>query len=340
MEIILGHLTTILQALHRLASLARTPLYTTLTWSLAYDIIHEADATIRIVDGNRGCRSLVLQIIKPLLEPLVPRPVVVVHRSTESIELETIALLYHIVVSILESVEATISIVESSSKVDTLDDSIAASGVNLEDITTIDKERLSGSHNAERQLLVHLHIASLSPRHIASQAELYVEEILTIRSYFADLERQTHNLLLARALYAAIGYERTLVDSLAVLDQSPRNLIVLQTGEVVLVEDLNGIVVKVSLNAYILIHLLDLKILWLRSEIRQDNTIHAEHAIVRPFAVVTAIAHKARTIRSISPNRLIHPVPDSAATEEVRTLDSVPIVLEVAHRVTHGVSIL
>ena len=181
-EIILGRLTTILQALHRLASLARTPLYTTLTWSLAYDIIHEADATIRIVDGNRGCRSLVLQIIKPLLEPLVPRPVVVVHRSTESIELEAIALLYHIVVAILESVEATISIVESSSKVDTLDDSIAASGVNPEDITTIDKERLPGSHNAERQLLVHLHIASLSPRHIASQAELYVEEILTIRS--------------------------------------------------------------------------------------------------------------------------------------------------------------
>ena len=85
----------------------------------------------------------------------------------------------------------------------------------------------------------------------------------------------------------------------------------------------------------ILIHLLNLIILWLWCLITEDNTVHNELSIVRRITEVTTISEVTLAILCVVVHTLVNPVPDSTTHKEVRRLHCFPIVNEVTYSVTH-----
>ena len=71
-----------------LTGLARTILDSTPAFSLTHHSISDTDRTLGSFFYTGFSDSLMLQIIQPLLEPLVASPVVVIHRSTEGRQLQ------------------------------------------------------------------------------------------------------------------------------------------------------------------------------------------------------------------------------------------------------------
>ena len=330
MEVRLRHVPSFEEFLHGLASLAWTPLYAALLGSLADDGIDETHAAVRVVEHHGSTLCLVLQVVEAVLEPLVPSPVVIVNGSTESIQLRTVATLYDILVAVAQAVQAAVAVLEVDLEIDALDDRGTALTLHPEDVATIHEDGFGTAHSAQRQLLVHLHVALLGPGHVLSQCELHVQEVFTLLLETLHLEGQAVHLLLSGTLYASVSDELALLDGFTVLDERPGNLVALQGGEIVLVEDLHGIVLKISLHAHVLINLLHLEILGLGRKVGQDDTIHAEHTVVGPVTMVAAVAHVARAVGGVGPDGLIHPVPDGSTAEEVGTLHGIPVVLEVA----------
>ena len=126
--------------------------------------------------------------------------------------------------------------------------------------------------------------------------------------------------------------------------------------EIVFIEDFHLIGCGINpLNADVLVNLLHFKILSLRREIWAHHTIHTEHSVVGLIAEVATIRPvvgcRGKTVDSILAvhlilrvlhliHSLVHPVPNGATHHIIGAFDSIPIVLEIAHGVTHRVGIL
>ena len=81
--------------------------------------------------------------------------------------------------------------------------------------------------------------------------------------------------------------------------------------------------------AHILIHLLYLVILRLGCKVGQHDTVHAEHTVVGPVAMITAIAHILGAVLRICIYRLIYPIPDGRSAEEVTAFHRLPVVHQI-----------
>ena len=72
----------------------------------------------------------------------------------------------------------------------------------------------------------------------------------------------------------------------------------------------------------------------------EEDTVHTEHTAVGLVAEVASVGQVAvARLRVVVVERLVHPVPDGGSAEEVGRLDSFPVVDEVAHGITHRVSV-
>ena len=190
--------------------------------------------------------------------------------------------------------------------------------------------RRCGRGFAHGELFFHLHIALVGPRLLFGEQELNLHEILLrrVETVVAVVERV--GFPFAGSEGEARFGEGAIHQSLhgaTVSVERPANVVAGEIGEVVLVEDLDASGARVHTgHAHVLIYLLDLVVLPLRREVGAHYPVHAEHAIVGFVAEVAAVTPIARAVGRIVVDRLIHPVPNGAAHDEVIALNDVPIV--------------
>ena len=118
-------------------------------------------------------------------------------------------------------------------------------------------------------------------------------------------------------------------------------------GIVVLVEDIErkGVITPLASGrgaggeAYVLVYLLHFIILRLGLHVAEDDAVHHKLAVVGSIAKVTAIGQVSLPVLRVVIERLVDPVPDGPSAEEVGRLDGIPVVLEVAHGIAHGMGI-
>ncbi len=121
-------------------------------------------------------------------------------------------------------------------------------------------------------------------------------------------------------------------------------MIATQRLKVVLIEYLDASLCHVNrLDTNILVDLLHLIVLSLWREVWAHDAVHAEHAVVwlvvhAEIASICPIAFACFGVNVV--NGLVNPVPNGATHEEIRALDGVPVVDEVADRVAHGMRVL
>ena len=113
--------------------------------------------------------------------------------------------------------------------------------------------------------------------------------------------------------------------------------ILIDTGEVVSINDTDAVALLHELQR--LIHILHLIIVRMRCAVGCQQTIDAEGIEVRFVAIVATIRPK-RRIAFFLQESLVHPVPDGCTHNTTIGIDHIPVLLQVTHRVTHGVGIL
>ena len=199
----------------------------------------------------------------------------------------------------------------------------------------------SGGCGSDGELLLHLDVAGLGPGLVVVQNELHCHEI-----FAKGIERSivvgdcpvlrlagTHSHA-GTVDVVAFGYFH------AVAGEAPTDVIVAEIGEVVFVEHFDPAFGHVNgLDADILMHFLYFGILGLRSEVREKDSVHAEHAVIGGVAEVASVAHVAGSVGCVVPYSLIDPVPDGTAAEEVGRFHGVPVVHEVSEGVAHRVGV-
>ena len=128
-------------------------------------------------------------------------------------------------------------------------------------------------------------------------------------------------------------------------------VILVEIGEEVAVDEPDAALVTVECKRDGLIDVLHLIIVRVGSAVGCQKPVEAEGAIVRLVAKVTAVCPKLvllqrqigrwsqRTSVDGLCNALIHPVPDGCSADAGVVVDDIPILLEVAHRIAHGMSI-
>ena len=293
----------------------------------------------------------VLQVIESVLEPcvVVTDSGIVIRRRTVSIQLRTIAILDDYLVAVLQAVDGSGVQVESHLEVFARDAGTFSSLIQLifhrlSSLGNCSDRRCGNISTLHSQLLFHLHIPLLGPRHVLAQKELDGHEVLAVSIQTCIIVWQGVDSLLART-HDVLGSLQWLIlfHADSVLIERPYYLIVLQRLEVVLVEDFNLSLLHVDcLNAHILVNLLYLEILSLWSEVRTHDSVHAEHSVVR-LVVLSEVASVSPVglagSRVLLVQSLVHPVPDGATHEEVGALDSIPVVDEVSAGISHGMRI-
>ena len=81
--------------------------------------------------------------------------------------------------------------------------------------------------------------------------------------------------------------------------------------------------------------------MWFGRHVTKDDAVHHKLSIVGRIAKVTSVGQVAFTgLEVVVVERLVNPVPDGTTAEEVGALNGIPVVHQVAHRITHGVCIL
>src|SRR5215469_7693298 len=77
----------------------------------------------------------------------------------------------------------------------------------------------------------------------------------------------------------------------------------------------------------------------MRSAIRQYKSIRVEVVVVRLVAEVAAVSPEVLSITAFFANALVYPIPDETAMSPRPRFEEVPVLLEVAGAVAHGVGI-
>ena len=287
---------------------------------------------------------LMLQVMQAVLVPLVVCPVVVTYRSTEAIELWTIAIGNHDLSAIYQAIDSTGLGIELHGKVLAIYYHLIAFGYRLQSLTCSNGcNRRNTFGRLHSQLLFHLYIALLSPWHIGTQEELYLHEIFALSIEFGKVIRQSHHLLATRCYrHARTLYRCILLHTNTILPKRPNNLIIVQWYKVVFIEDFDLALLCIQhLYIYILVYLLHFVILRLACEVRHNDTIHTESTIVRLVTEVTTITEETvACLLVVVIKTMVYPFPDSTTNEEVGSFHRIPIVHQVTTSITHRVRIL
>ena len=292
-----------------------------------------------------------LQVIESVLEPcvVVTDSGIVIRRRTVSIQLRPIAILDDYLVAVLQAVDGSGVQVESHLEVLARDVGTFCSLIQLifhrlAGLGNCSDRRCGNISSLHSQLLFHLRITLLGPRHVLAQKELNSHEVLAVSIKTCIVVWQGVDSLLART-HDVLGSLQWLIffHADSVLIERPYYLIVLQRLEVVLVEDFYLPLLHVDcLDAHILVNLLHLEILSLWSEVRTHDSVHAEHSVVwlvvlSEVAAVSPVGLAGSRVLLVQ--SLVYPVPDGATHEEVGALYCVPVVDEVSAGISHGMRI-
>ena len=279
----------------------------------------------------RESGGFVLEIVQTELGPAIVHPVVVVGTGAEGVELGAKSGFDDRLSAIVEGIEATGELVEGHFVALSAHFHEIAFHLRLCHAALLrSSDRRCGRGFAHGELFFHLHVALVGPRLLFGEQELNLHEILLrrVETVVAVVERV--GFPFARPEGEARFGEGAVHQSLhgaAVGVERPANVVAGEVGEVVFVEDLDASGARVHTgHAHVLIYLLDLVVLSLRREVGAHYPVHAEHAIVGFVAEVAAVTPIARAVGRIVVDRLIHPVPNGTAHDEVIALNDVPIV--------------
>ena len=318
------------------ASAAATT-YFALMFTLTYDGVVKTDGTV-LIQYERGLQCLVFQIVQSVGIPLLVHPVIVIDRGTQSIELRTLSGQEDVVSVIVELLDDTCLVVKGHFETIARDGAQVPLAIHFQFFAfhLHGCNILPSGSTLHGQLLVHLHVAFLAPRLVFLQAELYVQEILATGFHSCEVDRQCDGLSFTWSHADIIQLARLIISGCTIFFHSPAQVVFGKVGEIVLVENLYLSFLDIlSRNLHILVHLLYLVVLRLRLQIGQHDAVHAEHTVVGFVAVVTTIAKELCTIWFVGVDSLVHPVPNGTAAEEVGAFDSLPVVNQITHGVTH-----
>ena len=93
-------------------------------------------------------------------------------------------------------------------------------------------------------------------------------------------------------------------------------------------------------HSHILIDFLHFIILWFRFKISKYNTIHYKLTVIGDISEISSIGQITLTgFLVIIIHRLIHPIPNGTATEEISRFDSFPVVDQISTGIPHGMGI-
>ena len=342
MEVIRLHFGTVLHFQNGVTGLSWTIHFLSLMRSLAHYIIYNTDAAVLFIDNNGGCGGAMLQVIKPIVEPLSPSPVVVIHRSAECVNLGAVSCFNHSFPLIDQCIDTTIGVVKRNMEIASLDICFRSTTNNLESCTIcghlgyILVRRIHTA--AEFKLFRHLHVAFPCPRHIAGKEEFNIHGHIVPSLLAEYLDRNLH-LLGSAGSKSGNALYRTFLYNLAVLAYLIHHIMV-ERNEIVFVEHFNLAFAGINqFHTYILINLLYLKVLRFGAKVRQHDSIHTEHTVIGPVAVVATITKIFVSIGGISVNCLVYPVPNGSTAEVVGTFHCRPIVNQVSGSITHRVGI-
>ena len=327
------------------------------SWSCMTFYDERNNAITLLVGSNRGALHIVRQLVETITEPTANLPIIIVDWGAEHIQLRALTLLYYLLTSISKLSDSTLLRVEHCPEVLAAHFYTSAHGLHFRLLCSILRHFHLGQTIGclEQELFVHLLIACLCPRLVGVGKELRFEEILGIGVKFGHLiVRNRHHALFAGGDGNVIVPTRTSY-LLTVLPKGEMDGIV-EGLEIVFIEDFHLIGRGINpLNADVLVNLLHFKILSLRREIWAHHTVHTEHSVVGLIAEVATIRPvvgcRGKTVDSILAvhlilrvlhliHSLVHPVPNGATHHIIGAFDSIPIVLEIAHGVTHRVGIL
>ena len=329
------------------------------------DVVQDHGAVLAGVDV--AVKDFVLEVVQSVLIPRLIVPIIIIDRSAERIKDGTAARFNEgHQVNIVTCLAAQTKIMDRTACVVEGDNEgvrVGIYGLRTDDgaavgLTMADAENGAalpglpdGLHVAsapEGNLLAHLHVALLGPRHVVLQEELHAQAVAVGVGVlvFSKGDGQHDGFGAARshgghAVFGVVGNgAATDVEAIALDDDADIHII--QRHEVVLVRHLQAhhlsfahLPDAVQLHADVLVDVLDVEVFRLRREVGQHDAVHAEHAVVGQVAEVAAVIHAA-----IGRDGLIHPVPDGTAADVIARLDGFPEVDEVATRIAHGVGVL
>ena len=120
-------------------------------------------------------------------------------------------------------------------------------------------------------------------------------------------------------------------------DSVVSNVILAGVGEEIVVDDAD-VAIGLPDKLQRLIDVLHFVVVRVGNAVGRNETVDAEGTIVGLVAKVATVGEILHTILLLE-NALIHPVPNGSATDGGVIIDHVPVLLEVAHRVTHRMGV-
>ena len=185
--------------IHELVSAARTATQLCAAGCLTRYGEGNDDLTVLALE-HLGIGGFVLQVMQTFLCPCVPRPVVVVHYCTESIEFRSAAGFDDSVAAVRQCANRAIGFTELNFETLTAysNDITGFNSSNLVVLRLLHFECGQQGIVLQEELFFHLHIALLCPRLVCLEQELHLYEVLCIGSKFREIERQSVTLMFAR----------------------------------------------------------------------------------------------------------------------------------------------
>ena len=113
-------------------------------------------------------------------------------------------------------------------------------------------------------------------------------------------------------------------------------IIFVEIGKEIPIDDADG--VSFLFERDWLVDILHLVIMRMGLAVRTNQSVNAERSVVGLVAEVTAIGIIFHAFACLL-DALVYPVPYSCASDAAISIDHIPILLQITHRVTHGVGI-
>ncbi len=263
--------------------------------------------------------------MKSLLEPFPASPAVIVDHGAENIEPRAFSRHNDILAAVFEACQSTgrrIKLSLETTSFDNKETGIRVSEVLRNPVIEILRQILRFAQDDRGGVVwrkVHLVLADLvtllGPEHV------FFKEVADIQVTFLPFRQGANPQGLCDfSARSEIGdLKRAIPDLLSVRHKRPTGIVgarlVIVAVEQVDLDYTPGDIRKRGVK--VLIHFLDLPILGLRRTVTIDNSIHHKLTIIGNVPEVASGSEIFDTIRSIVPKRLVHPVPDGAAHEEV-----------------------
>ena len=276
-----------------------------------------------------------LQIVQAVLEPAADRPAVIIDGRPEHIQLRAVTRHEDIPALVTQAVQRPRLGIELRLETLALHDSATRPGHHGFQGTCRHRPllHLEWSGRLHEELVLAGRIALLRPREILRQA------IPDVQETFLPLRQRArrHRAHRLRTGLQHARLESTAVHRLPIRDQLPMGRV--RAGLVIIAVEkfqprrIPVIADQRSIKG--LIDLLHFEILRLRTAVAIEQSVHHELPVIRLVAEIATRRQILHALRRVIPQRLVHPVPDRTAHEEVRRIDALPILGEIAQGVAH-----